>query len=206
MLRNACAIINAITIDNGTNHSSMLFSIQNFRLSEAQFLESSNQSPRSLGINPDLVIIHNISLPPGKYGGGHIAKLFNNTLNPRDHPYFEEIHLLKVSSHLLIERDGSVTQFVPFNQKAWHAGESAYSGRDNCNDFSIGIELEGTDFEPFTDIQYAALVDITKLLLINYPSLNHERIVGHSDVAPGRKTDPGPFFDWTRYKSAVTEK
>jgi len=184
----------------------MLFSIQNFRLSEAQFLESPNQSPRSLDIKPDLVIIHNISLPPGEYGGGYIAKLFNNTLDPSDHSYFEQIHAFKVSSHLLIERDGLVTQFVPFNQKAWHAGESAYCGRGNCNDFSIGIELEGTDFEPFTETQYIALIEITRLLLVNYPSLNHDRIVGHSDVAPGRKTDPGPFFDWARYKSAVTAK
>ena len=173
---------------------------------KAQVILSPNFDNRPNKSNISLIVIHNISLPPGIYGGDNIIDLFTNKLNPDNHAYFESISNLKVSSHFLIRRNGSLIQFVSCLDRAWHAGESSWNKENNCNDFSIGIELEGTDFEPFTDIQYAALVEATKLLLANYPSLNHDRIVGHSDVAPGRKTDPGPFFDWARYKSAVTEK
>ena len=148
-----------------------------------------------------LLVIHNISLPPGEYGGGYIEKLFTNNLDPNDHPYFSEIYDLKVSSHLLIERDGSLVQFVPFNKKAWHAGVSSFKGRENCNEFSIGIELEGTDENAYTDDQYRALIDITKELMLVFQDIKKENIVGHSDIAPGRKTDPGKAFDWHYYLS-----
>ena len=148
-----------------------------------------------------LLVIHNISLPPGEYGGGYIEKLFTNNLDPNDHPYFSEIYDLKVSSHLLIERDGSLVQFVPFNKKAWHAGVSSYKGRENCNEFSIGIELEGTDDNKYTEDQYRALIDITRELMLVFQDIKKENIVGHSDIAPGRKTDPGKAFDWHYYLS-----
>ena len=148
-----------------------------------------------------LLVFHNISLPPGEYGGGYIQKLFTNDLDPNDHPYFSEIYDLKVSSHLLIERDGSLVQFVPFNKKAWHAGVSSFKGRENCNEFSIGIELEGTDENAYTDEQYRALIDITKELMLVFQDIKKENIVGHSDIAPGRKTDPGKAFNWHYYLS-----
>lgn len=128
-------------------------------------------------------------------------ELFCNHLDPDKHAYFAEIEQLRVSAHLFIARDGAVTQYVGFDRKAWHAGQSHFEGRDNCNDFSIGIELEGTDFEPFTSAQYDQLATVTDLIGQAYPQISAERIVGHSDIAPGRKTDPGPFFDWKRYRS-----
>lgn len=181
----------------------MKFSIANNILSAARLLESPNQSERPADAEIDLLVIHNISLPPGEYASTCIDQLFCNQLDPEAHPFFKEIADLKVSSHLLIDRQGGVTQYVPFDRKAWHAGESVYCDRDNCNDFSIGIELEGTDFEAFTDEQYQSLISISNLLLEVYPCLNLDRIVGHSDIAPGRKTDPGPFFDWEKYKSSL---
>ena len=146
--------------------------------------------------------------PLSENDGGILSKCVNYQApqQARDlgiYPYFREIADLQVSSHLLIDRNGTVTQYVPFDKKAWHAGESSFHGRSSCNDFSIGIELEGTDHEPFLPSQYETLVEVTNLLLIEYPHLNLERIVGHCDVAPGRKTDPGPFFDWERYKGAL---
>ncbi|GAA0680814.1 1,6-anhydro-N-acetylmuramyl-L-alanine amidase AmpD [Marinobacterium maritimum] len=150
-----------------------------------------------------LLVIHNISLPPGQFGGGHIAELFTNRLDPNGHPFFKEIEGLEVSAHLLIERDGQMTQFVPFDRRAWHAGKSCFQGREACNDFSIGIELEGTDEVPYTDAQYQALVAVTQALLQAYPGLTRDRITGHSDIAPGRKTDPGPAFDWARFIDAL---
>lgn len=148
----------------------------------------------------ELLVIHNISLPPRQYGGGYIDALFTNTLDAAAHPYFAGIAHLRVSSHLLIARDGSVTQYVPFNMKAWHAGESEFGGRTACNDFSIGIELEGCDEQPFEERQYRQLARITRLLRQAYPGLRDDHIVGHSDIAPGRKTDPGPCFDWAHYR------
>lgn len=147
-------------------------------------------------------MVHNISLPPGEFGSGYVHQLFTNTLDVTSHSYFESLAGLRVSSHLLIERDGGLTQFVPFNKRAWHAGESCYQGRHACNDFSIGIELEGTDECEFTPQQYQILRHLVECLLTSYPSLSRQAIVGHSDIAPGRKTDPGPNFDWQQIRPA----
>jgi AmpD protein len=146
-----------------------------------------------------LLVIHCISLPPGEFGNNYIDKLFNNRLDANEHPYFKEIHQLKVSAHLLIKRDGVCVQYVPFDKRAWHAGKSVYEGRERCNDFSIGIELEGTEFVDYTDQQYLQLAVVIHALLKAYPKLTTQRITGHSDIAPGRKTDPGAFFDWQRF-------
>ena len=148
------------------------------------------------------MVIHNISLPPGRFGGPYIDQLFTGKLNPKEHPFFEEIKHLRVSAHCLIRRDGAIVQYVPFHLRAWHAGQSSYQGKEKCNDFSIGIELEGTDFEPFTEAQYQSLAQLTQLLISVYPLIKHN-ITGHSDIAPERKTDPGPFFDWQKYKNKL---
>jgi AmpD protein len=145
----------------------------------------------------ELVVIHNISLPPGHYGGGHVRALFTNTLDPGRHSYLKEVASLRVSAHLLVERSGRLTQFADFRRRAWHAGVSEFEGRARCNDFSVGIELEGSDFEPFTDAQYRELGEVLLALCSSYPV---RAICGHSDIAPGRKTDPGPFFDWSRIR------
>ena len=145
-----------------------------------------------------MIVIHGISLPPGDYGGPHIESLFTNTLDWNEHPYFLEIRGLEVSSHLLIRRDGEIVQFVPFGRRAWHAGASSFRGRECCNDFSIGIELEGTDDEPYTDRQYDELSAVIRAIMAAYPGISARRIAGHCDIAPGRKTDPGPAFDWLR--------
>lgn len=158
---------------------------------------SPNCNARPEGAGPSLVVVHGISLPPGEFGGPYIDQLFGNTLNPAEHPYFAEVAHLRVSAHLLIRRDGEVVQYVPFNMRAWHAGQSSYLGRDNCNDFSIGIELEGTDDMPYAECQYQRLSDIIRALARAYPE-THGHLAGHSDIAPGRKTDPGPAFDWAK--------
>lgn len=172
-------------------------------LAGARVCPSPNFDARPDADDISLLVIHNISLPPGRFGGPYIDQLFTNTLDPAAHPYFAGIHTLRVSSHLLIARDGRVTQYVPFLARAWHAGVSVYEGRERCNDFSIGIELEGTDDRPFTTRQYQRLIAVTRSLLATYPHLSAARITGHSDIAPGRKTDPGPHFDWARYRSAL---
>jgi AmpD protein len=164
---------------------------------------SPNCDARPQADDISLLVIHNISLPPGRFGGPYIDQLFTNTLDWRAHPYFEDIQMLRVSAHLLIRRDGAVTQYVPFVQRAWHAGVSQFAGRERCNDFSIGIELEGSDAQPFTQKQYRRLIRVTRALMRHYPRLDAGRIVGHSDIAPGRKTDPGPHFDWARYRAAL---
>lgn len=146
-----------------------------------------------------LLVIHHISLPAGEWGTPYIKDLFMGVLNTSAHPSFASLAGVRVSAHLFINREGVITQFVPFDKRAWHAGESMFEGRPRCNDFSIGIELEGSDTEPFTDAQYEALVKATKAIQIMYPVITRQRIVGHSDIAPGRKTDPGPLFDWKRY-------
>lgn len=156
---------------------------------------SPNVDDRPAGAAVSLVVLHNISLPPGSYGGGHVRALFTNALDPGGHPFFAVIAAARVSAHLLIERDGAVTQFASFERRAWHAGASEFEGQPRCNDFSVGIELEGSDFEPFTDAQYAALNRALAALCASYPV---RAVRGHSDVASGRKTDPGPFFDWDR--------
>ncbi len=148
----------------------------------------------------DLLVIHNISLPPGQFGGGYVQALFCNRLDCAADPAFADLHGLAVSAHLLIDRVGVITQFVSLHDRAWHAGKSCYEARDNCNDFSIGIELEGTDTLPYTDEQYLQLARVTHLLCDYFPDLTPDRIVGHSDIAPERKTDPGPAFDWARYE------
>ena len=154
---------------------------------------------------PSLLVIHNISLPPGEYGGPWIDKLFTGTLPSDAHSYFADIAHLRVAAHCLIRRDGEIVQYVPFDQRAWHAGISQFEGRENCNDFSIGIELEGTDVEPYTEAQYQALHQITQILMQHYP-ITPARITGHSDIAPERKTDPGPAFDWTYYQQRLQQR
>ena len=160
-----------------------------------------NQRPTTAAIS--LLVIHNISLPPGQFGGAHICDFFTNCLDSGAHPYFREIADLRVSAHLLIRRNGDVVQFVSFHDRAWHAGQSCFEGADNCNDFSLGIELEGSDDTPYTDQQYCCLTALIRVLLAHYPGLSKKRIVGHSDIAPGRKTDPGSCFDWRRLGAAL---
>lgn len=172
--------------------------IVNGLLSSAIQVHSPNYDDRPDSEDIQLLVIHGISLPPGEFGGGYIEQFFTNSLNPAEHPYFEEIKDLKVSSHLLINRDGIITQFVPFQKRAWHAGESCHKDRQCCNDFSIGIELEGTDEQPYTDEQYETLIKIISVLQDSYPALTRDNIVGHCDIAPQRKTDPGPAFAWSR--------
>lgn len=165
-------------------------------------LESATQiSSDNFDCRPDdrpisLIVVHNISLPPGEFGGPYITQLFTNQLNKDEHAYFQDIYQLKVSSHLLIRRDGEIIQYVPFNQRAWHAGASEYCGVTSCNDFSIGIELEGTDDTPYESMQYVALAKVIKELQRSYPEIAKNAITGHCDIAPGRKTDPGPAFSW----------
>ncbi len=172
-------------------------------LQQAGFVLSPNCDPRPEGVVADGIVLHNISLPPNKFGGDWITDLFLNRLDPAAHPYFSEIADVRVSAHLLIKRDGTVKQYVPFHQRAWHAGQSDWDGRTACNDFTIGIELEGCDEQPFEDKQYTKLAAVIQALLTNYPELSTERITGHSDIAPGRKTDPGPCFDWVRLRCSL---
>ncbi|ORU91513.1 MAG: N-acetyl-anhydromuranmyl-L-alanine amidase [Cycloclasticus sp. symbiont of Bathymodiolus heckerae] len=178
--------------------------IQNGLLSGAIFKESPNQNGRPDSNDIHLIIVHGISLPPEEFGGSCIDDFFLNQLDPTQHSYFEEIHQLKVSSHLLIRRDGSITQYVPFHHRAWHAGVSCHNGKENCNDFSIGIELEGADHILYTEEQYLELSRCCDSLIEHYPALSKEAIVGHCDIAPGRKTDPGESFDWTKFRSLLS--
>jgi N-acetyl-anhydromuramoyl-L-alanine amidase len=166
---------------------------------EAVACPSPNCDARPLGVEPELIVVHAISLPPGQFGGRFIEQLFTNALDPGEHSFFAEIAGLRVSAHVVIARDGVATQFVPFDQRAWHAGISCWNGRESCNDFSIGIELEGSDQTAFTDVQYSVLVRLIRWLRDHFPKLAAEgAIAGHCDIAPGRKTDPGPHFDWAR--------
>lgn len=169
-------------------------------LSVARRCPSPNQNERPAGVPVSLLVVHGISLPPGEFGGPFIDALFTNTLNPGLHPYFQEIAGLTVSAHLLVRRTGEVVQYVPFDRRAWHAGRSCYEGRENCNDFSIGIELEGTDEIPYTQQQYDTLARVLGVLEDAYPAARGH-VAGHSDIAPGRKTDPGPSFDWDRLRA-----
>ena len=165
----------------------------------ASYVASPNCDARPDGAPIDILVIHSISLPPGRFGGRGIEQLFCNTLNPDDHPYYREIQNLKVSTHVLIRRNGQLVQFVPLHRRAWHAGLSYCEGRSRVNDFSVGIELEGADDLPFEDAQYESLTNLTRALRQAYPAITPKRIYGHCDIAPGRKTDPGPTFDWKRY-------
>ena len=177
--------------------------IKNHWLDPSTKVLSPNFDERPEEEDISLIVIHCISLPPNQFGGAYISQLFCNQLDPAEHNYFEEIHELKVSAHLLIKRNGEVIQFVPFNKRAWHAGTSSYKDRHRCNDYSIGIELEGTELIEYSDKQYKKLILIIKTLLNQYPELCEKRIVGHCNIAPERKTDPGKSFDWTKLTAAL---
>lgn len=167
---------------------------------------SPNCNARPEGEAISLLVIHNISLPPGCFGTGKVQALFQNRLDPAEHPYFAGICHLRVSAHLFVDREGAVTQFVSLLDRAWHAGVSCFQGREGCNDFSIGIELEGTDQLAYTDAQYRVLERLTRQICQQWPAIDVGRIQGHSDIAPGRKTDPGPAFDWRRYRAALSSE
>ena len=167
---------------------------------EAVRMLSPNQNDRPAGQTPDLLVIHNISLPPGEFGGPFIEDLFMNRLDCDRHPFFDQLRSLHVSSHFLIRRDGSLIQFVSADKRAWHAGVSEFRGRTGCNDFSIGVEIEGTDYDSFMPEQYDVLVSLTEALCRHYPI---QAVTGHQHIAPERKTDPGPFFDWTYYRKRL---
>lgn len=173
------------------------------RLEGVPFVASPNKDERPAGLAIDAILIHNISLPPGRFGGGYVHKLFTNGLDHNEHPYFKGLVGLCVSAHCFIERDGHITQFVPFTERAWHAGASEYQGRIQWNDFSIGIELEGTDNQAYTDSQYLNLETLCRCLMETYPEISLSSIVGHADVAPQRKTDPGESFDWVRLRQSL---
>ena len=172
-------------------------------LASARRVPSPNCNARPSGCGPELLVVHGISLPPGEYGGPAIEAFFCNQLDGGAHPYFAEIVELKVSAHFLVRRDGSVLQFVSTDDRAWHAGASVWQNRQNCNDFSIGIELEGCDDERYEDDQYDALAHLVGALRKQYPAIKADAIVGHCDIAPGRKTDPGPAFDWSKLRRAL---
>ena len=152
-----------------------------------------------------VLVIHNISLPPGQFGTKGIEQLFTGTLDPDEHPFYAEIAHLRVSAHCVIRRDGTVEQYVPFNKRAWHAGVSSFQGRQKCNDFAIGIELEGTDEQPYTEAQYQSLEAVSAQIISLYPAITLGRIAGHNDIAPGRKTDPGVAFNWTGFRQALSQ-
>lgn len=174
-------------------------------LEPAPFRASPHCDAREHPEDVSLLVVHGISLPPGEFGGPYVDALFRGELDFDAHPYFQGLRGLRVSAHLLIRRDGEVLQYVPFHRRAWHAGLSSFAGRERCNDFSIGIELEGTDDQAYTDDQYRHLAGIAAALSSRYPALTPERIVGHSDIAPGRKTDPGPAFDWPRFRRDLAQ-
>ncbi|NOT85249.1 MAG: 1,6-anhydro-N-acetylmuramyl-L-alanine amidase AmpD, partial [Methylococcaceae bacterium] len=174
-------------------------------LDAATQVASPNFDDRSDPDDLSLVVIHCISLPPAEFGNDCINQLFCNQLDASAHPYFAEIHQMTVSAHVLIKRDGDIIQYVPFNKRAWHAGISNYQGREKCNDFSIGIELEGIETLPYTEVQYTQLAQVIQTLLQNYPTLSRQAIAGHSDIAPSRKTDPGPLFAWDKLHELLSQ-
>jgi AmpD protein len=177
--------------------------ISNGWWSAARRVPSPNFNDRPAKTEISLLVIHNISLPPGQFGGGYIEQFFTNELDPAVHPYFDSIAAMRVSAHCLIDRQGRAVQFVPFHQRAWHAGRSSYDGVVECNDYSVGIELEGADTLAYSAQQYQTLVKVTRDLIRHFPAMSPERITGHSDIAPGRKTDPGPAFDWALYRELL---
>ena len=168
-------------------------------------IASPNCDARPPGVEADLIVVHGISLPPGEFGGPWIDRLFTNDLPLDAHPYFAEVGTLRVSSHLSVKRDGAITQYVKFTERAWHSGKSSFNGREACNDFSIGIELEGTDTLAYDAAQYHALAELIAALCTAYPRLSPDRVVGHSDISPGRKTDPGPAFDWPHARGLIAK-
>ena len=161
---------------------------------------------RPVGQAPELLVIHNISLPPAQFGTPCVDELFLVTLDCDSHPYFAQLRGLRVSAHCFIRRNGELIQYVPFSQRAWHAGVSSFQGRSRCNDFAVGIEMEGTDTSGFTSVQYQRLIEVTLALMRRYPKISLGKIVGHRDISPGRKTDPGPSFDWATFRSQLMEK
>lgn len=173
------------------------------RISFARWTPSPNFGPRPDGAGISLLVVHNISLPPGQFGGREIEDFFCNQLDHSAHPYFKTIEGVQVSAHLLIRRDGALVQFVSLLDRAWHAGRSCFEGQEECNDFSIGIELEGTDDTPYTPEQYRMLAKVADLIMTAWPDVTANRITGHCDIAPGRKSDPGPAFDWRYFRSAL---
>jgi AmpD protein len=175
-------------------------------LIDARQVLSPHCDARPAGTVAELLVVHGISLPPGEFGGPWIDRLFTGTLPPEAHPYFRELAATRLSAHALVRRDGAIVQYVPFGERAWHAGASQYRGRSTCNDFSVGVELEGTDDTPYTEAQYQQLAALAAALLAAYASLSAEHIVGHSDIAPGRKTDPGAAFDWPRFRALLSER
>lgn len=181
----------------------MLINPKTGLLNECIQCPSPNKDARPDNIAIDLIVVHSISLPPGEYGSDAIECFFQNQLDKNAHPYFEEIHEMQVSAHALIKRSGEIVQFVPFHERAWHAGQSNYAGRQRCNDFSIGIELEGTDSGEFEEIQYQQLANLVRVLQNTYPAIA-DHITGHSDIAPGRKKDPGTGFDWDKLKNYIS--
>lgn len=186
-------------------HSTAHFQVKNGQLLGARFVPSPNFNDRPAHTEIQLVVIHNISLPPSQFGGGYIEQFFQNQLDWQAHPYFQTIEGMQVSAHLLILRSGEVLQFVNFNDRAWHAGRSSYLGKKECNDYSIGIELEGSDDQPFESVQYAVLAQVVASLQQAYPKIQ-QHLAGHSDIAPGRKTDPGPYFDWHYFRELLQQK
>jgi AmpD protein len=179
------------------------FAIKAGWLTDVRHVRSPNFDPRPEEQEPTLIVVHGISLPPGQFGGGYIDRLFTNSLDADEHPYFREICHLRVASHVLIDRRGYVTQYVSFRDRAWHAGASRHSGRPRCNDYSVGIELEGTDDIPYAPAQYEVLGRLIDSLQQAYATLLDADIVGHCDIAPGRKTDPGPAFDWHELRRCI---
>lgn len=181
----------------------MKIDLRKGRLMGAAYRPSPHCDARPADMPISLLVIHGISLPPGEFGGPWIEDLFLGRLEAGTHPEFADLVGLKVSAHLLIRRTGKIIQFVPFKRRAWHAGVSAFQDQPRCNDYSIGIELEGTDTASYGDIQYARLITVTRVLMRAYPAITIDRVVGHSDIAPERKTDPGPSFDWSRLRSGL---
>lgn len=175
-------------------------------LMDTLYIPSPNYDERPTDADINLIVVHGISMPPGEYGGPYIEHLFTNRLDPTLHPFFASIEGLTVSAHILVRRDGELIQFVPFHRRAWHAGESCFQDRKRCNDFSVGIELEGTDTDPYTDSQYEQLAELIACLMRHYPGITPERITGHSDIAPQRKTDPGPAFAWAKLRHELESR
>ena len=185
-------------------HTTLAIDVATGLLAGVRQVLSPHFDQRPPGVLPELIVVHGISLPPGEFGGPWIDRLFTGNLPAAAHPSFAAIAGLRVSAHAVIRRDGAITQYVPFAARAWHAGESSYRGRAACNDFSVGIELEGSDETVYAEPQYQSLALLIRALCSAYPSLSIERLVGHSDIAPGRKTDPGPAFDWPRARRLIT--
>ena len=190
-------------MSNNDSPNKATFRIDNGLLVGARQVASPNYDSRPVQQSPDLLVVHCIALPPNEYGGEGVEQLFTNQLNPNEHPYYHDIADLKVSAHVLIRRCGEFVQFVNFDQRAWHAGQSCFEGRESCNDFSIGIELEGTDTDSYEVAQYQQLAMVSRLLLDYYPTMSLSRITGHETIAPGRKTDPGPGFDWLYFRQLL---